>query len=118
METSFDWKHQQEHRRFWDLYAAAYDATTAPPASYSRRMSIAILQKNFSPGQRLLEIGAGTGTEAAAMFAYGCDVVLTDNSGEMLRVARAKLGTVPWMVQLPAEDVDSLRMQFDGAYAS
>jgi SAM-dependent methyltransferase len=89
-----------------------------PESSYSRRISIEILQRNFHPGQRLLEIGAGTGTEAAAMTAYGCNVVLTDNSREMLRIAREKLGPISCIVQLPAEDVDSLQTKFDGAYSS
>jgi SAM-dependent methyltransferase len=118
MEPSVDLKHQLAHRRFWDLYAADYDSTTMPSTSHPRRMSIAILQRNFAPGQKLLEIGSGTGVEAAAMLAHGCSVVLTDNSGEMLRAARTKLGPVPWMVQLPAENVDAFQTEFDGAYAS
>src|SRR3954467_12169589 len=106
---------QQEHRKFWDVYAPDYDAQTAPRESYVRQTSVEILQRTFTPGQRLLEIGAGTGTEAAAMMKYGCHVLVTDNSFGMVRIARQKLGPDAWIVQIPAEDVDSLQVRFDGA---
>jgi SAM-dependent methyltransferase len=109
---------QEQHRRFWDLYAPTYDSRTTPGESYVRQTSIETLQRHFSPGQWLLEIGGGTGTEAAAMMNFGCRVLVTDNSFEMLRMARRKLGAEAWIVQIPAEDVDNLRCRFDGAYAS
>ncbi len=109
---------QENHRRFWDLYAPTYDTCTTPLESHARRANLDVLRRTFSPGQRLLEIGGGTGTEASAMRAHGCVVLLTDNSWKMLEAARGKLGPRAWIVQLPAEEVDSLRTEFEGAYAS
>jgi len=41
------------------------------------------------PGQRLLDIGSGTGTLARGFAARGCDVVTLDRSAELLTAARA-----------------------------
>jgi SAM-dependent methyltransferase len=111
-------RHRENHQRFWDLYAPTYDRCTIPPESHERRVNLEILRRTFFPGQRLLEIGGGTGTEAKAMMDHGCVVLFTDNSLGMLAAARAKLGRRAWIVQLPAEEVGSLGTAFDGAYAS
>ena len=119
MASRIDEKHQADHRQFWDRYAASYDSTTTSPVSYSRRMSIAILKRNFSSGQRLLEICAGTGHLSCRA---ACGWVAAWSS----RTTRAKCfshgasetGPTSSIVPLPAESVDSFRSPFDGAYSS
>jgi len=44
----------------------------------------------FRPGERLVELGCGTGDEAIELASHGCDVVGIDPSAEMIRVAREK----------------------------
>lgn len=57
---------------------------TADVAEIHRR-----LEQAFEPGARLLELGAGSGRDAAAMVAAGFRVTLTDGSEAMLRQAVA-----------------------------
>lgn len=45
----------------------------------------------FQSGQRVLELGCGTGEDAARLAQAGIDVVATDPSVRMLEVARTKL---------------------------
>jgi ubiquinone/menaquinone biosynthesis C-methylase UbiE len=45
----------------------------------------------FPPGSRVLELGAATGEDAVWLAHRGCNVVATEASGAMLRVARAKI---------------------------
>ena len=56
------------------------DAEARQPGDvYMRAVSLAALERAFGPGQRLLEIGCGTGEEAVA--GAGCCVLATDVRG-------------------------------------
>jgi ubiquinone/menaquinone biosynthesis C-methylase UbiE len=44
----------------------------------------------FQTGERLLEIGCGTGDEALELASKGCEVVAIDPSQEMLKIAKEK----------------------------
>lgn len=113
-------------KTFWDLYAPSYDQKTQNADQYLRVINLKILKSFFSPGQNILEIGCGTGTESIEMIKYGCNLTLTDISFEMLKIASEKISRLenlpsdrkPKLINLPAEYIDSFKIKFDGAYAS
>ncbi len=53
---------------------------------------------NVQPGERVLEIGCGTGDAIAEMEGLGAQVTAVDLSSGMLQVARGKVGDVDLMV--------------------
>lgn len=61
------------------------------------------------PGDRVLDLAAGTGTSAAALAAAGGSVVAVDFSLGMLRVARSR------HPRLPVVAADALALPFDDA---
>ncbi|HEY4218302.1 MAG TPA: methyltransferase [Gemmatimonadaceae bacterium] len=93
-----------------------------------RRAVRAALVRAFPSGSRVLEIGGGTGEDACWLSANGRDVLLTDPSPAMVRIATAKLASFrgPAPVALAAEHLDELassrgraRMPaFDGAFSN
>ncbi len=105
------------------------DMNANPVARWTRRRSLAALDKAFSPGDRLLEIGCGTGTEALHMAARGVQVVATDAAPDMIRIVEQKAAALPylqgWIATrvLPAGALGELLSEFgqgyfDGAYSS
>jgi demethylmenaquinone methyltransferase/2-methoxy-6-polyprenyl-1,4-benzoquinol methylase len=71
-------------------------------------------------GDRVLEIGCGTGTVTALLVARGAKVTAIDQAPAMLEQARARLGasTVDWREQT-ASEIDSLpRGAFDAVVLS
>jgi SAM-dependent methyltransferase len=117
-------------RSGFDAAAARYDADEAdnPILLHMRARAEAHLHASFPPGSRLLELGSGTGTEAARLAARGCRIALLDVAPHLLARAAAKvraaspealLGTF----ELPARRVGELaatlgRGSLDGAYSS
>jgi len=91
-----------------------------------RRLVRRALAEAFPIGARLLEIGGGTGEDALWLAERGREVVLTDASPAMARVAAAKLaGQAGASVEIaPAEALEGLAKQlagsrlFDGAYSN
>jgi SAM-dependent methyltransferase len=93
-----------------------------------RRAVRTALRDAFPRHARVLEIGGGTGEDARWLAARGREVLLTDGSPTMVRIAREKLrsqhGPVPRVV--PAEELGRLAAernamgepQFDGAYSN
>ncbi|MBN1641594.1 MAG: class I SAM-dependent methyltransferase [Anaerolineae bacterium] len=116
--------------RGFDASAAAYDGEIGhnPAMQYMRSVSLETLCSTFSPGQRVLEIGCGTGAEAIALAARGVRVVATDLSEEMIGQTRAKVaaaGLAGWVEArtLAAGELGALLAEgeqgrFDGAYSS
>jgi SAM-dependent methyltransferase len=114
----------------FDAVADRYDADEAGNRvlAHMRARAFRQLSAAFSPGARLIELGSGTGTEAARLVLRGCHVALADVSPRLLdraatkvRVARADglLG----VHLVPARSVGDLvavygRGSFDGAYSS
>lgn len=74
-----------------------------PMAKWARRRSLTTLLKAFKPGDRVLEIGAGTGIEAIQLARRGIHVVATDAAQGMIATLSAKLADGG-----PAHDVADL----------
>jgi len=105
----------------FDAVAAAFDAAFDPWLSVAaQRASVrAELLAAFAPGSRLLEIGGGTGSDAAWLIERGREVLLTDASPAMVEQARRKIG--PHAEALPAERLGELARRgavFDGAWSN
>lgn len=83
------------------------------------------LDRTFSPGSRLIDLGCGTGLDAVRMAQRGHHVVATDWSSEMVArtAARARQESVAERVQalaLGAHELERLEGvgAFDGAYSN
>ncbi len=79
----------------------------------------ALLASSFSPGARLLELGCGSGRDAAHMLANGFDVIASDAVQEMIDAAAAchpALAGRLCRICLPRDLPPSLG-PFDGVYA-
>ncbi len=112
-----------------DDVARRYDRETSGPlfARY-RDVSVRDLVDEFSPPQRVLELGCGTGTEAVALASRGVGVVATDVMEEMVdaTAARAAAAGVAGLVdarRLAAREVGTLTDELgegalDGAFSS
>ncbi len=61
-----------------------------PMNVWLRDVSVGLLKQLFKPGDIVLEIGCGTGTETMALASSGVKVVASDISSEMLRVLSRK----------------------------
>lgn len=79
----------------FDGVAAGYDAafTELPLGRWLRGMVWERLDRAFEPGQRVLELGCGTGEDAVHMARRGINVTATDVSPGMLEVTRRKAGS-------------------------
>lgn len=79
----------RETLRFYDGNADVYAAVR--PDKVAQEL-LAFLPR-VVPGGRILELGCGSGGEAAAMIAMGFAVDATDGSAAMAALASARLGT-------------------------
>ena len=112
----------------FDAIADSYDATfTWSTIGQIQRDAVwAELMRSFLRGDRILDIGCGTGVDAQFLAERGIDVVACDRSERMLQVAEkrtAALPRSPGSVQLhllPAEEISSLieDSPFDGAFSN
>jgi SAM-dependent methyltransferase len=111
----------------FDAIASRYDETfTTSRIGRAQRASVwRELEKAFRSGDRVLEIGCGTGVDACFLAERGVTVLACDSSPQMIAVAtrratdNRKLGSVrPHL--LAAEDIASLRSGdfFDGAFSN
>ena len=115
----------------FDAAAARYDADEEgnPVLAHMRGRAFRALTTAFARGSRLLELGSGTGTEAARLVReHQCRVALLDPSAHLLARATTKVraagaeGLLGAHV-LAAHDVRALvsiygPSSFDGAYSS
>jgi SAM-dependent methyltransferase len=107
----------------FDAIAEAFDDRFRSWSSVAaqRRAVRAELLAAFPNGARVLEIGGGTGEDASWLMRHGREVLLTDPSPTMVRVAAAKLVPLgaPTPVALAAEDLSQLADEgFDGAFSN
>jgi SAM-dependent methyltransferase len=111
----------------FDAIAERYDETfTTSKVGQAQRASVwKELKRAFHPGDRVLEIGCGTGVDACFLADHGVNVIACDNSRQMIAVATRrvaqddKLGLV-YPQLLAAEDIGALRngASFDGAFSN
>lgn len=105
--------HRERQRTLYSHVATEYDdAIPSHVARHYLERRLALFQAWLPAGGSVLDVGAGTGTVAAALAGRGYDAWGVDGSPEMLAVARAKgvQGVAAPSVRLPFLD-DS----FDGA---
>ncbi len=106
----------------FDAIADGFDARFEPWLSVAsqRRAVYRALTHAFPEGSRLLEIGGGTGIDAAWLTERRRSVLLTDASPAMVRAAALKLGADSAEV-IAAEQLDRLVARgerFDGAFSN
>ena len=110
----------------FDVLAEGYDQTfTFSKIGLIQRAAVwRELGRTFRPGDRVLEIGCGTGVDACFMDKRGVNVVACDSSPAMLeiaarRVRETRTSSVDLRL-LPAENLSSLRPEahFDGAFSN
>ncbi len=117
--------------RAFSKSAPHYDAdmNANPVARWTRKRTLAALDETFIEGDRLLEIGCGTGTEALHLTARGVQVFATDVAPDMIRIVEQKAAALPYMQGgiatrvLPAGSLGELATEFgggsfDGAYSN
>ena len=95
-------------------------------AAQRRAVRAALLQR-FPPGGRLLEVGGGTGEDATFLAERGFDVLLTDPSPTMVKLANEKLIPLGASAEIAAgEEMEAFakrylsvgRPLFDGAFSN
>jgi SAM-dependent methyltransferase len=111
----------------FDAVAVRYDETfTSSKIGQAQRVAVwRELAKTFRPGERVLEIGCGTGIDACFLAERGVQIVACDPSSEMIRVLRRRLEQTELrnlvethvlgaegITRLPAEEL------FDGAFSN
>jgi ubiquinone/menaquinone biosynthesis C-methylase UbiE len=81
------------------MTAAAFDAVAPAYDRIFTQSTIGILQRNqvwsvareiFHPGDRILELGCGTGSDAVALSRLGASVVACDASPQMIAIAKQR----------------------------
>jgi SAM-dependent methyltransferase len=111
----------------FDAIAERYDETfTTSRVGRAQRASVwKELEKAFRTGDRVLEIGCGTGVDACFLADHGVKVIACDNSPQMIAVATRRVAqgdklSLVYPHLLAAEDIDTLRNgdSFDGAFSN
>jgi ubiquinone/menaquinone biosynthesis C-methylase UbiE len=117
---------QQQIPAPFDAVAARYDETfTSSSIGQAQRASVwSELAKTFRAGDRVLEIGCGTGVDACFLAERGVRVLACDSSSQMIAVATRRIqeNGQQRLVQpllLRAEDIATLPDgSFDGAFSN
>ena len=126
-------QHSAHRRRVvvaYDEAAARYDRVTESNYvnQWMRRTSLELLLETFKPGQLILELGCGTGSEALELARRGITIMATDISPTMIGLLDSKIrkeglrGIIETRV-LAISQIDRLieefgEASFDGAYSS
>src|SRR3954471_3886707 len=102
----------------FDRLAARYDQlwTNTPIGRAQRNQVWREIDPLFRPGQLILDIGCGTGEDAAHFAARGITVGATDASAGMIAQARDRGGFRAEIC--PAEQLHSIDGVFDGAISN
>jgi SAM-dependent methyltransferase len=109
--------------RAFDETASRFDERFGGWASVAaqRRAVRRYLTRVFTPGARLLELGAGTGEDALYMLDRGYHVTLTDGSPRMVALARDKIASAGYpdvsAEHLVLEDIPAFERRHSGAPA-
>jgi ubiquinone/menaquinone biosynthesis C-methylase UbiE len=119
--------HSQAGVAPFDAVALRYDEifTTSKIGQAQRAAVWSELAKTFHRGDRVLEIGCGTGVDACFMAERGVKVLASDSSGQMIAVTTRRVFdcgqqdlVMPHMLR--AEDISTLPSDelFDGAFSN
>jgi ubiquinone/menaquinone biosynthesis C-methylase UbiE len=102
----------------FDRLAVRYDAlwTTTPNGRAQRNLVWRHLDAIFQTGERIIDIGCGTGEDAAHFVARGVTVYATDASPAMVQVAQARGGFAAAVRS--AEELAQIGGMFDGAISN
>lgn len=101
------------HAELYDIFYA--DKPYEKEAAF---VNSCIKQHSIGPSQRLLELACGTGSHALALEKFGYDIVATDYSEDMLKVAQLKAGKASSRVDFRWQDMSRLSLScepFDAA---
>jgi len=109
----------QDTIRTYRLFSGSYDFLFGPVFHPGRKDAVRIA--NAQPGQRILEVGVGTGL-SLPYFRKDAEVTGIDVSAEMLdkarrRVARRKLAHVKELIEMDAEEMSFEDNSFDAVLA-
>lgn len=113
----------------FDAIALDFDARFGAWSSVAaqRRAVRAALLNEFPPGGRILELGGGTGEDAAFLAERGFTLLLTDASPAMVSLAQAKLAPLGTRAEAAAaEEMETFAHRylaagealFDGAFSN
>ncbi len=113
----------------FDAVAFEFDLRFGKWASVAaqRRAVRAELLREFPPGGKILEMGGGTGEDAAFLAGRGFQVLLTDSSRRMVAIAKLKLSSLSASAEVvAAEEMGSFAERatsagsalFDGAFSN
>lgn len=106
----------------FDALAPTYDAdfTQTATARFLRGRVQKWLAQHFAAGQHVLELGCGTGEDAAFLGGRGVRITATDASPAMLAIARAKTAALPNVVVrlLDLNNLPDDAARYDGAFAN
>jgi 2-polyprenyl-3-methyl-5-hydroxy-6-metoxy-1,4-benzoquinol methylase len=102
----------------FDTAARRYDAdfTMSQLGVWLRHRVWQVLEGACQPGQRVLELGCGTGEDAVWLARRGVSVVATDASATMLSVAERKAHQAGVRVRIKLAQVDAARLAVGGTY--
>ena len=102
----------------YDKLAKVYDLTFGPTLHPGRLQ--AIQRMNIQPGERVLEVGVGTGINLS-LYPQNCSVTGIDFSGSMLEIARERAARKQMenvrLLQMDAADLKFAEGSFDIVYA-
>lgn len=112
-------------QRAFDSVAADYDGPRGNN-ELIQRMRIQLwnaVQRELSPGSRLLDLGCGTGIDAIAFAQRGYDVLATDWSPQMVARTRARaiassVTSRVAVAHVGVQQLDRLSGEFDGIYSN
>ncbi|MGA3023383.1 MAG: methyltransferase domain-containing protein [Bryobacteraceae bacterium] len=98
----------------FDRIAGSYDTlwTKSDVGRAQREAVWRVIDRMFQPGDKVLDVGCGTGEDAVHLGHRRIHVSAIDASGEMVRMASSR-GVAA--TQLAAEELDRIRATYDGA---
>lgn len=103
-------------RAGYDLWAASYDRTPNPVVAMDARHTLGLLR--VRRGDRVLDLGCGTGRYLTRLHRSGARPVGADFSLGMLRVARRRARTVPLVAADLQRGLPFADARFDAALCS